>query len=88
MSGAEPIIPTESEVVKALNDVNLESNILDRLAFRSVRVNRLIALHPQASAELLAKLAKSPDRVTRRNVALNPQTSKEVLLELAPSFAG
>lgn len=88
MSGAEPIIATESEVVKALNDVNLESNILDRLAFRSVRVNRLIALHPQASAELLAKLAKSPDRVTRRNVALNPQTSKEVLLELAPSFAG
>ena len=88
MSTLVPPAADDSEIAKILDDVDLDTSTLERLAFRSFKMNRLIALHPNASAELLARLAKSPDKTTRRNVALNPQTSKEVLLSLAPAFAG
>jgi hypothetical protein len=88
MSTLEPLVADESEIAKTLEDVDLDAPTLESFAFRSFKINRMIALHPNASAELLARLAKSPDKPTRRNVALNPQTSKEVLLSLAPTFAG
>jgi len=88
MSDIEPLVLDESEIAKKLEDVELDLSTLERLAFRSFKINRMIALHPNASAELLAKLAQSPDQPTRRNVVRNPQTSKEVLLNLAPTFAG
>ena len=88
MSTLEPLVADESEIAKMLEDVDLDASTLERFAFRSFKINRTIALHPNASAELLARLSKSPDKPTRRNVALNPQTSKEVLLDLAPTFAG
>jgi hypothetical protein len=88
MSDLEPLVLDESEIAKALEDVELDLSTLESFAFRSFKINRMIALHPNASADLLAKLAQSPDKATRRNVARNPQTSKEVLLYLAPTFAG
>ena len=88
MSTHEPLVADESEMAKMLEDVELDPPTLERFAFKSFKINRLVARHPNASSELLARLAKSPDKPTRRNVALNPKTSKEVLLELAPAFAG
>jgi len=88
MSDLEPLVADEFEIAKSLEDVKLDLSTLERLAFRSFKINRMIALHPNASADLLEKLAQSPDKLTRRNVARNPQTSKEVLLYLAPTFAG
>ena len=88
MSTLVPLVAAESEMAKRLEDVELDAHTLESFAFRSFKINRLVALHPNASVELLARLAKSPDKPTRRNVALNPQTSKEVLLSLAPTFAG
>jgi len=49
-------------------------------------VDRMLAEHPRATADLLAKLSLSNDRITCRNVVLNPNTSKDVLLNLAPRF--
>ena len=88
MNDLVPTCSSELEMAKVLENLDIESSILERLAFQSFKINRIIALHPKASPDLLARLAKSPDKLTRRNVALNPQTSKEVLLDLAPTFAG
>lgn len=88
MSTHVPLVADESEMAKMLEDVELDASTLERFAFQSFKINRLVARHPNASSELLARLAKSPDKPTRRNVALNPQTSREVLLSLAPTFAG
>ncbi len=78
----------ESKIAMMLEDLQLDSCTLESFAFRSFKLNRSIALHPNANPDLLAKLAQSPDKPTRRNVTLNPQTPKEVLLQLAPTFAG
>jgi hypothetical protein len=78
----------ESEIARMLEDPELDSCTLESFAFRSFNLNRRIALHPSASPELLAKLAQSPDKLTRRNVAMNPQVPTDVLILLAPTFAG
>jgi hypothetical protein len=78
----------ESEIARMLEDPELDSCTLESFAFRSFKLNRSIALHPNASPDLLAKLAQSPDKPTRRNVALSPQVPTDVLLQLAPAFAG
>ena len=78
----------ESDMIKAVEGEAIDPLTLERFAFKSNKVKRIVALHPKASPELLARLAESPDRLTRRNVVLNPQTPKEVLLQLAPTFAG
>lgn len=71
-----------------LERADLDANRLASYAFRSFKFNRIIAQHPNASPELLARLALSPDTATRRKVAMHPQTPKDVLLCLAPSFPG
>ena len=78
----------ESGIAKMLEKADLDAADLESYAFRSFKLNRSIALHPNASPELLTKLALSPDKLTRRNVTLNPQAPKDVLLQLAPTFAG
>ena len=50
--------------------------------------NRLLAKHPNASADLLEKLSHSSDQATRKSVCLNPKAGKDVLLRLAPQFPG
>lgn len=52
----------------------------------SAKADRERAANPNASPNVLATLADSPDRMTRRAVALNPASPKRVLLKLAPSF--
>jgi hypothetical protein len=76
----------DSEIAAQLEAKDLNSATLESFAFRSFRFNRIIAQHANASPDLLAKLALSPDAATRRRVAMHPQTPKEVLLSLAPSF--
>lgn len=71
-----------------VEDPATDSVALEAIVGVSVKLNRRIALHPNASSGLLQSLARSPDKMTRRNVALNPQTPKDVLLALAPTFAG
>jgi hypothetical protein len=51
-------------------------------------VDRLLARHPNAPAQLLEELSHSSDRATRKAVVLNPNTPKEALLHLAPQFPG
>lgn len=87
MSDSLPTFSNELKAVNVLDDLDIDSSILERLAFHSFKINRMIALHPKASPDLLARLADSPDRLTRRNVTCNPQTSKEVLFALATTFA-
>ncbi len=70
-----------------VDDPATDASVLEALIGESFKVNRSIASHSNASPERLRELAKSPDRLTRRNVALNPQTPKDVLLVLAPTFA-
>jgi hypothetical protein len=71
-----------------VGDPLAETAALDALIGLSFNLNRSIALHRNASADMLRRLAQSPDKTTRRNVALNPQTPTDVLLALAPTFAG
>ena len=72
----------------SVDDPSTQAAALEALVGLSFKLNRRIALHPNASADLLRRLAQSPDKTTKRNVALNPQTPKDVLLALAPSFSG
>lgn len=61
---------------------------LTSAAGASEAVDRLLAKHPSARADLLGKLARSSDKTTRKNVAVHPNASKEVLLSLATQFPG
>ena len=87
-AASEQSAPDETGISRTLEDMALGSATLANFAFRSFKLNRLIALHPNADVALLTKLAQSPDKPTRRNVALHPQTPRDVLLALAPTFPG
>lgn len=71
-----------------VDDPATEADVLEAFIGVSFKVNRSIALHNNASPDMLRRLANSPDKLTRRNVALNPQTPKDILMVLAPTFAG
>jgi hypothetical protein len=77
---------TEKEAAKIAKDVASTSRQLDALQGHGEMVGRLLAKHPNAAADLLAKLSHSVDKTTRKQVALNPNAGKEVLLALAPQF--
>jgi hypothetical protein len=49
-------------------------------------INRQLAKHPKASADLLEKLSHCSDEATRRNVASNPNTLPETLIKLGQQF--
>jgi hypothetical protein len=78
----------DNEIVRLLDDPVTPSSKLRSLAGRSRKWDRMLAMHPNAPPEILAKLARSTDRLTRRGVTLNPQTPKDALVALAPSFPG
>ena len=78
----------DDEINSLLENPVTPSSKLRSLAGRSQKWDRKLATHPNAATEILAKLAKSADRLTRRGVTLNPQTPKDALLALAPSFPG
>lgn len=77
-----------SAAIRAASDVETSAAILTKLAGQDASVDRLLAKHPNASAESLERLSHSSDRTTRRNVVLNANASKAVLLRLAPQFPG
>ena len=72
----------------AVDDPATTAEALEAFVGLSLKLNRSIALHGNASADVLRRLSVSNDRLTRRNVALNPQAPTDVLLKLAPTFAG
>lgn len=72
----------------ALDDPAANPGCLEAKMGLGRQVDRKLARHPQATQEMLRRLANSPDRSTRRGVTLNPQTPKDTLLSLAPSFPG
>jgi hypothetical protein len=78
----------DQEIGRLLDDPGTPSSRLKSLAGRSPKWDRKLAMHPNATTDILEKLAKSADRLTRRGVTLNPQAPKDVLLALAPSFPG
>ena len=49
-------------------------------------INRLLARHPRASADLLEKLSHSSDKATRQGVAANPNTPPETYVKLGQQF--
>lgn len=59
---------------------------LGSLVGTSETIDRALAKHPNASADVLEKLSHSSDETTRRNVVLSPNASKDVLVRLAPQF--
>jgi hypothetical protein len=62
MSIHVPLVANESEMAKMLEDVELDAPTLERFAFQSFKINRLVGCHPNASSELLARLAESSDK--------------------------
>ncbi len=51
-----------------------------------IEADRVIASHPNASADLLEKLSHSTDKATRRRVVGNPNTPAEVYVYLGRQF--
>lgn len=78
----------DEQIRSLLNDPATAEATLSSLIGRAPQWDRLIAIHPKASGDVLTRLAASADRQTRRAVAMNPQTPKDVLLKLAPTFPG
>jgi len=72
---------------RARNPETTAAQLMD-LAGRADSVDRLLAKHASAPAELLEQLSHSNDRATRKAVAVHPSASKAVLLRLAPQFPG
>jgi len=87
MKSAESVTSTAMPL-EALDDATAEPADLTAMLGRSRLIDRRLAQHPRAAAEMLELLARSADRGTRRNVASNPQTPKATLLRLAPAFPG
>ncbi|MBE9115127.1 hypothetical protein IQ249_04360 [Lusitaniella coriacea LEGE 07157] len=59
---------------------------LAQLASISIEFARLVAQNPTAPVDLLAKLSKSDDKLTRQSVTANPNTRIEILLRLGREF--
>ncbi len=78
----------DKQIDSLLNDPATAEAALLALIGRSPKWDRLIAIHPRATGDVLNRLAVSGDRQTRRAVVLNPQTPKDILLKLAPTFPG
>ena len=75
-------------LTRAARDPSTSSESLERCVGLGPTVDRLLARHPNAPAQLLEELSHSSDRATRKAVVLNPSTPKEALLRLAPQFPG
>ena len=74
--------------MRIAKDVEASPEQLLSAAAQGEKVDRLLARHAKASAELLEALSHSSDKATRKAVVLNAGASKVVLLRLAPQFPG
>jgi predicted DNA-binding WGR domain protein len=79
--------PTKAKTPAELaKDPETPPETLGSLVGTSETIDRALAKHPKASADLLEKLSHNSDETTRRNVVLSPNASKDVLVRLAPQF--
>jgi len=64
---------------------NLESTLehLEAICAQDDAADRLLAAHPNASANLLANLSESRDDIVRKNVAAHPNTSQLTLRQMS-----
>lgn len=69
-----------------LQDPEATSESLSAMFNKDDSINRQLAKHPKASADLLEKLSHCSDEATRRNVASNPNTLPETLIKLGQQF--
>jgi predicted DNA-binding WGR domain protein len=69
-----------------LQDLEASPESLSAMFNKDDSINRQLAKHPKASADLLEKLSHSSDEATRRNVASNPNTLPETLIKLGQQF--
>jgi hypothetical protein len=75
-----------SIALKIAKDPESLSEQLDGLLGYGEAVDRLLARHSKASADLLEKLSHSGDRTTLKYVAVNPNATKELRLKMASQF--
>lgn len=79
--------PTQAKTPAELaKDPKTSPETLGSLVGTSETIDRALAKHPNASADVLEKLSHSSDETTRRNVVLSLNASKDVLIRLAPQF--
>ena len=69
-----------------IRDTSCSSEYLDSMARKNARTDRLIASHPNTSADTFSKLRYSHDDQTRINVTLNPNTPRSILIDLGRYF--
>jgi len=85
-------VPKLSKSTKAKNPAELAKDpdtppeTLGSLVGTSETIDRALAKHPNASADVLERLSHSSDETTRRHVVLSQNASKDVLVRLAPQF--
>ena len=75
-------------MIRTARDPAATAEQLQACAGQGDAIDRLLAKHPNASAQLLELLSHSSDRATRKAVTLHPNTPKDALLKLAPQFPG
>jgi predicted DNA-binding WGR domain protein/pentose-5-phosphate-3-epimerase len=81
---ANPVKPIKPK--SPIQDPEASPESLMPLLAQDDAINRLLARHPRASAELLEKLSHSSDKATRQGVAGNPNTAHEVYVKLGQQF--
>ena len=80
--------PDPKAITRTARDPATTAEQLQACAGQGESIDRLLAKHPNASAQLLEQLSHSSDRATRKAVTLHPNTPKDALLKLAPQFPG
>jgi len=80
--------PDLKAITRTARDPAATAEQLQACAGQGDAIDRLLAKHPNASAQLLEQLSHSSDRATRKAVTLHPNTPKDALLKLAPQFPG
>jgi hypothetical protein len=76
----------QDDPIRVAKDKKSTHEMLTGLVGVSDDVDRLLARHPSATAEILSRLSKSSDATVRRRVLANPATPKDVLISLGPKY--
>ncbi|MEY3868683.1 MAG: hypothetical protein RLZZ338_2574, partial [Cyanobacteriota bacterium] len=79
-------INRDDQLQQEASQENTSGDRLEEIANISVELARLVANNLATPPQLLTKLSRSQDFLTRRNVATNPNTPSEILIELANEF--
>lgn len=87
MTDATPTLDLKA-TTRTARDPATTAEQLQACAGQGDAIDRLLAKHPNASAQLLEQLSHSSDRATRKAVTLHPNTPKDALIKLAPQFPG